>query len=354
MENNNDATNNIIQWCKENNLSGEFMADMYNAYWKYCQAAKKDNDLKTEDQSFMHFAERAKWELLKSKEERNKEGIEIIIKTDSDYILFKYKKRNNTVKDTLIQAVKRHADVEGASLRSEDFRGIDLSRAGETITADFANSDFRGSKFIEANLERSNFRETDFEKADLRGASLEKVIFIDANLKGTNFKNANLKGAKFDRANLYGVNFENANLEGVSFRGAYLKNVNIKGAILKNNDFKGAKFVPNIKMDMPDGEFIGWKKLLNGLIVKLKILKDSKRSRGTGDLCRCDKCIVLEFQNMDGTKSGINSCVNNDSYGYRTYTIGKTLRSRYDKNRWNEWSYGIMFYLDRQAAITGF
>ena len=32
----------------------------------------------------------------------------------------------------------------------------------------------------------------------------------------------------------------------------------------------------NVPMDLPEGEFIAWKKLRNGFIVKLKILEDSK------------------------------------------------------------------------------
>ena len=85
---------------------------------------------------------------------------------------------------------------------------------------------------------------------------------------------------------------------------AYLRGADLGGAYLG-----GVKNMPFIPTYLPDGEFITWKKL-PGLIVKLKILEDSKRSRATGDKCRCDKCLVIEFQNQDGSKSDLKTFTN--------------------------------------------
>jgi uncharacterized protein YjbI with pentapeptide repeats len=118
---------------------------------------------------------------------------------------------------------------------------------------------------------------------NLRGAYLGDANLVDANLRGANLVGADLVGADLRDADLGG-----ADLRGANLRGAYLR------------DAKDAPFIPTY---LPDGEFIAWKKLPNGLIAKLKILEDSKRSRAAGDKCRCDKCLVLEFQNVDGSIS---------------------------------------------------
>ena len=122
-------------------------------------------------------------------------------------------------------------------------------------------------------------------------------------------------------------------------------------ADLRDAYLGGVKNMPFIPTYLPDGEFIAWKKL-PGLIVKLKILEDSKRSRATGDKCRCDKALVLEFQNLDGSKSDLKTYTNN-SYAECTYTVGKMVKAdKWDGNRWNECSNGIHFFIDRQSAVN--
>ena len=189
----------------------------------------------------------------------------IEIKSVFGSVLFELEKEDNTIKDTIIEAVKR-----GANLRDADLRG-----------------------------------------ADLRGADL-----IGANLRGANLGYANLRGAD-----------------------------------LRDADLRGAKDVPFIPINLPEGEFIAWKKLPNGLIAKLKILEDSKRSRATGDKCRCDKAFVIEFQNKDGSISGEKTYTNN-KYTECIYEVGKIVYAdSWDENRWDECSHGIHFFTDRQSAV---
>ena len=67
-------------------------------------------------------------------------------------------------------------------------------------------------------------------------------------------------------------------------------------ANLCNADLCGAKNIPFIPTYLPDGEFIGWKKLPNGLIAKLKIFEDSKRSRGhLEDNGFCWQCRISSY-----------------------------------------------------------
>ena len=204
----------------------------------------------------------------------------IEIRSVFGFVLFEYEKENNTVRDTLMEAIKGGADLQYANLCGADLRN-----------------------------------------ADLRYTDLGCASLCDANLRG---------------ADLRGANLCDANLRCADLRGA---------------DLRGAKNIPFIPMNLPDGEFIAWKKLPNGLIAKLKILEDSKRSRATGDKCRCDKALVVEFQDMDGTKTKVKKYTS-DQYAECVYEVGKIVEAdEWDENRWNECSHGIHFFIDKQRAV---
>ena len=105
--------------------------------------------------------------------------VKIEIKSIFGYVLFEYSKENNTIKDTLIKAIKR-----GANLRGADLRGADLGGA------------------------------------DLGGANLGGVNLRDANLGGAYLGGANLRGAYLGGANLRGADLGGANLGGANLRDA--------------------------------------------------------------------------------------------------------------------------------------
>ena len=214
----------------------------------------------------------------------------IEIKSTLGSVLFELEKENNSIKKTLEEAVNRGADLRGA--------------------------DLRGAVLQEANLRCADLRGADLRCADLQGADL----------RGADLRGADLQGADLGGANLLGANLLGA-------------------------DLQGAKNVPFVSTYLPEGEFIAWKKLPNGLIVKLKILEDSKRSRSTGDKCRCDKCLVLEFQNEDGSIADLKEYTSN-RYAVCTYTVGEVVHAdEWDDNRWHECSHGIHFFIDRQSAV---
>ena len=177
--------------------------------------------------------------------------------------------------------------------------------------------------------------------ADLRSADLCGANLCGANLHGADLRCANLRDADLRSAYLCGADLYGANLYGADLRSAYLRSAYLSGA-------KDIPFVPTY---LPEGEFIGWKKLSNGIIVKLKILEDSKRSRANGDKCRCDKALVLEFQDKDGTPSEVKGYTSN-VYAECTYKVGEIVYSdSWDDDRWNECSHGIHFFVDRQSAV---
>ena len=61
-------------------------------------------------------------------------------------VLFEYKKENNTIKDTLIEAVKQGADLQGADLQGENLRGAYLRGAY------LQGADLRGAKILGAKI----------------------------------------------------------------------------------------------------------------------------------------------------------------------------------------------------------
>ena len=179
-------------------------------------------------------------------------------------VVFEYTKEGNTITETVLDAIRR-----GADLRDADLCG--------------------------ANLRDANLRGADLRGANLRDANLCDADLCDANLCGANLCGADLYGADLCDANLSGANLRDADLRGADLRGANLYGADLRGANLRNA--KGCY------LSCPtEGSFIGWKKA-SGHIVKLRIPEDARRSSATGHKCRCDKAYVMEIQNMDGTKA---------------------------------------------------
>lgn len=217
-------------------------------------------------------------------------------------VVFEYTKEGNTITETVLDAIRRGADLRDADLCGADLCGADL----------------RGSNLCDADLCDANLC-----GADLRGANL-----YDANLRDADLRGANLYGAYLCGANLYGADLRGTNLRGANLRDA-------KGCYLS---------CPT------EGSFIGWKKA-SGHIVKLRIPEDARRSSATGHKCRCDKAYVMEIQNMDGTKATVDTVRSNYDPNF-VYTVGATVEvSDFDDNRWSECAQGIHFFIDRRAAV---
>ena len=177
--------------------------------------------------------------------------------------------------------------------------------------------------------------------ADLSGANLS-----DAYLRGANLSDAYLRGANLSDADLSGANLSDAYLSGAYLSGAYLSGANLSDAYLS-----GAKYIPFIPLACPsDGEFIGWKKV-NNKLVKLLITVDAIRSSATSNKCRCDKAKVLEITDLDG--SNPIASVTNYKYAETQYVVGEMVfPDSFDKDRWNECSNGIHFFINKQEAIN--
>ena len=242
-------------------------------------------------------------------------------------VVFEYTKEGNTITETVLDAIRRGADLCGANLYGADLRDADLR------DADLYGADLRDADLRDADLRDADLYGADLRGADLRGAYLCGAYLCGAYLCGADLRDADLRGANLCDADLRGANLRDADLRGADLRGANL--CDAKGCYLS---------CPT------EGSFIGWKKA-SGHIVKLRIPEDARRSSATGHKCRCDKAYVMEIQNMDGTKA-TEDTVRSDHDKNFVYTVGATVEvPDFDDNRWSECAPGIHFFIDRRAAV---
>nr|DAZ32002.1 MAG TPA: pentapeptide repeat protein [Caudoviricetes sp.] len=187
--------------------------------------------------------------------------------------------------------------------------------------------------YAEEGGERANLRNADLRNADLRNADL---------------RNANLRNADLRNADLWDADLRNADL-----RNANLRNADLRNADLRNADLWGAyhdsstAFLP---IQCPEeGSFIAYKKA-KGLVVKLLIPDDAKRSSATSRKCRCDKAKVLEIMQPDKTPSNITSVPSNYDPDF-VYEVGKTVMvSDFEEDRFVECAAGIHFFITFDEA----
>jgi hypothetical protein len=193
-------------------------------------------------------------------------------------------------------------------------------------------------------------------KANLSGASLSYANLSDANLSGADLNDANLSYANLSYANLSYANLSGANLSGASLSYANLSDANLSGANLSDAnlsyanlsdaDLSGAK---NAELAIAqtriigEGSLIGWKKCRGGVIVKLRVPEDAKRSHAFGRKCRAEFVDVLE---VFGAEQGISS-----QDEKTVYAVGQRVTpDSFDENWQHECSNGIHFFISRIEA----
>jgi hypothetical protein len=122
---------------------------------------------------------------------------------------------------------------------------------------------------------------------------------------------------------------------------------NLRSANLYNADLRSANlpdvFAAEFSIVPEVGQFTGWKKCNNNVLVKLVVGKNARRSNATGRKCRAEYVKVLE---VIGAEVGISG------YDNRTeYRVGKIVRcDKWESDRWVECGGGIHFFLTRIEA----
>ena len=204
-----------------------------------------------------------------------------------------------------------------------------------------------------ANLSGANLSGADLGGAKLSGANLSGADLGGAKLSGANLSGADLGGANLSGANLWGANLWGADLRGANLWGANLWGANLRGANLRGADLLGAKNIPTIALARlqfipTEGAFIGWKKCRDGKIVKLGISASAKRSHGTDRKCRCSKAKVLAIFLPDGSACEEAASTHDPDFVYR---VGRVVATPdFDDNRWNTYGAGIHFFITREEA----
>jgi Family of unknown function (DUF5758)/Pentapeptide repeats (8 copies) len=164
--------------------------------------------------------------------------------------------------------------------------------------------------------------------ANLYGANLRGANLYGANLRSANLRSANLNGADLYGANLYGANLRSADLYGANLRSA--KNIPILAAAQSS-------IVPE------SGQFTGWKKCKDGVLVRLMVGGKARRSNASGRKCRAEYVKVME---VIGAEIGISQYDNKTEY-----RVGKIVRcDKWNEDRWVECGGGIHFFLTRVEA----
>ena len=180
-------------------------------------------------------------------------------------------------------------------------------------------------------------------------ANLNYADLIDTNLSYANLSYANLSYADLSHADLTGAYLWNTNLSHANLKNTNLTGANLIGTNLKN--IKTNMYTIGYNLACPEeGSFIGYKKV-NEHLVKLLIPEDAKRSSATTLKCRCSKARVLDIENI---KTGLKVQAVNSSYDYRfIYRVGEIVTvDNFDDNRWNEFSTGIHFFVNKENALN--
>jgi len=189
--------------------------------------------------------------------------------------------------------------------------------------------------------------QTDGVRANLYGANLKGANLKGANLKGADLTSADLTSANLTSANLYGANLKGADLYSANLTSANLKGANLKGANLYGANLYGAK---NAELALAiteilsrEGEVYGWKKCRDGVLVKLRVPPEAKRSNATGRKCRAEFAQVLE---VVGAEVGLSKYD-----GKTAYRVGETVKpDHWNPDRLVECTGGIHFFLTREEA----
>jgi len=168
------------------------------------------------------------------------------------------------------------------------------------------------------------------------GANLSGANLSGANLSGANLSGADLSGADLYGANLYGANLSGADLYGANLYGADLSGANLYGANLAGLAIARTRI-------LPEGSLIGWKKCRNGVLVKLRVPEEAKRSHAFGRKCRAEFVDVLE---VIGADVGVST-----HDGETEYRAGqRVVPDRFSEDWQRECDSGIHFFITREEA----
>ena len=128
-----------------------------------------------------------------------------------------------------------------------------------------------------------------------------------------------------------------ADLSYANLRSANLRFANLSYADLS---FADLQKLLSIRTILPEGDLIGYKKLRDGVVCKLRIPANAKRIGGlVGRKCRAEYAIVLEGEGVSQHDSSF------------IYKVGETIKpDEYDDDPLVECSRGVHFFITKEEA----
>ena len=134
---------------------------------------------------------------------------------------------------------------------------------------------------------------------------------------------------------------------GSNLRGSDLRGSDLRGSDLCDSDLCGAigiELAISKTRILPDGDIIGWKKCQGGVLVKLLIPADAKRSSAFGRKCRAEKVKVLD---VIGAREGVSTFT--DEVKYHVGDVVKP-QGQFCDDWMQECASGIHFFITRVEA----
>ena len=260
---------------------------------------------------------------------KKKEMALIEIKSTLGKVIYSRDVDGNTYKGTLVEAIEHGVDLSYVDFYRKDVSGVNF-RGCNLFSANFREATAMTCNFRETTLNNSNFDKAVASESDFYGSSLRMASFFRTKLDKTNFSYADLSSA-----DLLEADFHKSTLCGAAFG--------------------NTRNMPYIPTWLPVESFIGWVKVIGeteSYIVKIKVLNDSQRFRGVGDICRCNKALVLEIQNLEGEKLDIEEIEYHDKKGTLIFHVWEVTEcEEWYPGRWNDCQSGITFFIDRHSAV---
>lgn len=258
------------------------------------------------------------------------------------------------------EAIDKNINLDNADLSKLTLENIN-----------FYNNEYNGICFDKSHLSYVTFNKCILHNISYKNAILDHCDYINNILYDILFNNTFLNYCNYANNILDYIDFTFSNIVCTPF----ISNV-INFAFFNNSVFGEGKFYNNSYTNIigleqasnvpyisntyiPEGSLIGWK-IFNPInikhppiLIKLEIPKDALRIKCIDGICRCNKALVLEFQDkQEQTLHNITS-VSNITFEPCTYTCNEiVVPDSWDSNLFNSCGHGIYFFLNKVDAIN--
>ena len=216
---------------------------------------------------------------------------------------------------------------------------------------EFTECYFEEDYFHEVRFVRCVFNKCGFTDTTFFNCSFHDCKFTNGEIRTNLFRYGFMDSCKIANTEIYGTHFHD-----MSFWGTEFSETDSVTSNFHNCELQSAINAPHVMMSCPThGSFIGWKKVHwkgEHLLIKLRIPADAKRSSATNRKCRAEYAKVLGIYTEDLKRTNITKVINTN-YARCVYEVGETVYpDGFNKNRYDECSHGIHFFIDAQDAIN--